>query len=212
MTGGFDRVAGIYRPLEYLAFGRMLERAREAFLSSLASSEAILLLGDGDGRCLEAVLRLAPRALVTSVDSSAAMLARARRRARALGAESRVTFEHADARRWRPAAGGFDAIATMFFLDCFTVEDVDRIVSALVPGLRPGGQWLFADFAIPPRGLPRLHARLLVGALYAFFRWRTRIEARALPPSEAILARHGLRAIEWRAYRAGLVRSVRLAR
>jgi ubiquinone/menaquinone biosynthesis C-methylase UbiE len=206
--GGFDRVAGIYRLLEHVAFGRTLQRARTAHLDVLRECRDILVIGDGDGRCLEAIVATAPDAHVTAIDASGAMLARARRRVAAAGAADRVTFRHVDVRRagsW--PLGHYDAVVTMFVLDCFTAKDVEAIVATLARGVRPDGVWLFADFAIPDRGWRRLHARLVVGLLYAFFRWATGIEAHDLPPSEATLAAQGFSLAGLREYRGGLIRS-----
>jgi hypothetical protein len=54
---GFDRLAKPYRWLEYLSFGRNLERCRFHFLPQLAGTQRALLLGDGDGRFAERLLR-----------------------------------------------------------------------------------------------------------------------------------------------------------
>jgi ubiquinone/menaquinone biosynthesis C-methylase UbiE len=210
--GGFDRVAGVYRLLEHLAFGRTLQRARTAHLDTLRACRDVLVVGDGDGRCLEAIVAMAPDARVTAVDASAAMLARARHRVIAAGAADRVTFQHADVRRVVWPDAGYDAVVTMFVLDCFTPRDVDAIVAALARGVRPDGIWLFADFVLPERGWRRLHARFVVGLLYAFFRWTTGIEARELPPSEAAIAAQGFSPAERCDYRGGLIRSVRFRR
>nr|MBP6717075.1 class I SAM-dependent methyltransferase [Acidobacteriota bacterium] len=141
------------------------------------------------------------------VDGSARMLSLAAAR---LTAEerTRATFEHADARQYDPGPRPFDAIVTLFFLDCFVEHDVRQLVSRLSPCLRAGGIWLFADFAIPARAPARWHAQLVVNGLYLFFRWRAGLDARALPPSEAILQTAGLVAADQREYRAGLIRSV----
>lgn len=48
----FDRLARIYRVLELAAFGRDLERARFELLPHLRGAQAILIVGEGDGRCL----------------------------------------------------------------------------------------------------------------------------------------------------------------
>jgi SAM-dependent methyltransferase len=140
------------------------------------------------------------------------MLALARARAARRGAAARVRFECADARTWRPDPGSFDAIVTMFFFDCFTAADVGRIARTLAGGLRPGGQWIYADFAVPARGLARLHARAWTALLYAFFRWETGLDARQIPPSETIIESLGFAAVEQHTFRAGLVRAVAFAR
>ena len=95
--GTFDRLAGIYRGLERLAFGRDLERARFCWLERLSACRSMLILGEGDGRCLERLVRVAPVAHIHCVDASAAMLTRAARRIAGTEAESRVRFEQADA-------------------------------------------------------------------------------------------------------------------
>jgi ubiquinone/menaquinone biosynthesis C-methylase UbiE len=210
--GGFDRVAGIYRLLEHAAFGRTLQRARTAHLEAVRGCRDILVVGDGDGRCLEAIVAMAPEARVTAVDASAGMLARAHRRITAAGAANRVTFQHADVRLGAWPSDGYDAVVTMFVLDCFTPRDAEAIVAALARGVRPDGVWLFADFAMPDRGWRRLHARFVVGVLYAFFRWTTGIEARELPPSEAAIAAQGFAIAAAREYRGGSIRSVRFLR
>jgi len=211
MGAGFDRVAGPYQVLEYLAFGRSLERARAHGLDRLRDCREILVIGEGDGRCLRALVRVAPAARIRCIDASAAMIARARRRLASSGAGDRVAFEHADVRDVDVPAARYDAVVTMFVLDCFSPSDVAAIAARLVRGLRPGGRWVFADFAIPPRGWARLRARVWVRALYAFFGWSAGLSVRALPPSEAILQAAGLTPVGARAFQHGLVRNVLFA-
>ncbi len=203
---GFDSVARIYRFLEYAAFGRTLLRARLAFVDRLRGSERVLILGEGDGRFLSALVELNAAARIDVVDSSAAMLRLAEQRLRPEDRD-RVRFQHADALQFDPAGHPYDAVVTLFFLDCFTAEQVDSLIARLSRHLRPGAVWLFADFAIPPGGLARWHARFVVGGLYQFFRWQTGLAARALPPSEAVLERAGFRCGARQAFRAGLVQS-----
>jgi ubiquinone/menaquinone biosynthesis C-methylase UbiE len=203
----FDRLARPYRALEYLAFGRALEAARFKFLDRLRHCRDILVLGEGDGRCLAAMLKAAPDARFRCVDASAGMIAGARERVSA-SAAGRVVFEQADAVDVDLPSARYDAVVTMFFLDCFTPAVVEQIIGKAMASVRPGGLWLFADFAIPDGTWARLRARLIVRSLYALFRWRTGIAARALPPSEALLQRAGWRPIDQWESRSGLIRSV----
>jgi len=76
----FDRVARPYRLLEYLTLGRTLEHTRFHFLPQLASRTRALVLGDGDGRFLTALLSQNPRLHAHAVDSSGAMLTLLRKR------------------------------------------------------------------------------------------------------------------------------------
>jgi ubiquinone/menaquinone biosynthesis C-methylase UbiE len=203
----FDRLARIYRPLEYGAFGRDLERARFCFLKKLRDCHAILVLGEGDGRCLEQLVRAAPDAQVDCLDFSPAMLARAEARLPA-DARARVTFRPADLLTAVLPDKNYDAVVTLFFLDCFTAEQTTEIVHRIAASLRPGARWLWADFALPPRGPARLRARLWLAVLYAFFRWQTTLSARVLPPAEELIAAAGFAREAEQVFQWGLVRSV----
>jgi ubiquinone/menaquinone biosynthesis C-methylase UbiE len=203
----FDRLAPVYRILELLAFGRDLERARFCFLDRLRDCRSILVLGEGDGRCVARLARIAPSAEIHCLDASAAMLARAAARVSKSAADTRMTFEHADvlARHFEPER--YDAVVTFFFLDCFTPKQVAAIVARVRVGLRPGAPWLFADFAVPARGIARWRARTGLAILYAFFRWQTGLAARCLPPSDDILRQHGFQLVVERGFQRGFVRS-----
>jgi ubiquinone/menaquinone biosynthesis C-methylase UbiE len=204
---GFDRLPRFYRALELLAFGRDLERARFEFLGRLARSRDVLLLGEGDGRCAERLARVAPAARIICVDSSRGMIERASRRIADAGAAGQVTFECADALSLTLDPGSVDAVATLFFLDCFDEPGVASIVARMDAALRPGGMWLFADFAVPARGVARLRARAWLGVLYSFFRLAAGLRVSALPPSEDVLARAGWSRIACREFQRGLIRS-----
>jgi ubiquinone/menaquinone biosynthesis C-methylase UbiE len=188
---GYDRLAGCYRLLETLAFGRALERARFRHFDHLHNRKRILLLGDGDGRGLALALRIAPHAQIDSLDSSAGMLTRASRR---LSPEelTRVTFLHADAFAASYPAETYDAVTTLFFLDCFSGEQVERLIERLRPALTKDALWLHADFALPPAGWARLRARVWLTIMFWFFRWQTgRPATQALPPAETLFESAG---------------------
>ena len=203
----FDRLARFYRALEFLAFGRDLERARFCFLPELAGCRSILVLGEGDGRCLARLVRLAPEARIDCIDLSPAMLARAGRRLEGTGGAERVRFIQGDALARPVPEARYDAVVTFFFLDCFTTPEVETIARRISAGLLPGARWLFADFVLPPRGWRRCRARVWVAVLYAFFHWETRLSTRSLPASEAALAAEGWRPERIRDFQQGLVRS-----
>jgi SAM-dependent methyltransferase len=205
---GFDRLARIYRVLEFLAFGSDLERARFCFLRDLAGCRRILVLGEGDGRFVGRLLGVAEGARIRCIESSDAMIARATGRVAGVGAAERVAFERGDVLGARFAPSAYDAVVTLFFLDCFTGTQVRAIVDNVRPAMAGGARWLFADFALPARGLWRWRARLWLGLLYRFFGWTTGLAVRALPPSEEILLSSGLRRVAERTFQRGLVRSV----
>jgi ubiquinone/menaquinone biosynthesis C-methylase UbiE len=203
---GFDWLARWYRVLEFTAFGRDLERARFEFLGCLSGCSDVLLLGEGDGRCASRLADLAPDARILCVDSSPGMIARASRRIPA-NAAGRVSFVCADALSFTPEPGRFDAVATLFFLDCFDAHGVASIVGRMGPALRPGAPWLYADFSVPDGGIARMRARAWLAVLYFFFRRGTGLRASSLPPSEETLGRAGWSRTHCRAFQAGMIRS-----
>lgn len=205
-AAGFDRLARIYRALEFIAFGRDLERARFSFLAELRDCREILVLGEGDGRCVARLVTIAPRAKIHCIDGSPAMLASAAQRLPP-EARPRVTFTCANALQLDLPPDRYDAVVTFFFLDCFTSEQTAEIVRRIRPSLRASSVWLFADFVLPRRGWPRLRARIWLYVLYTFFRWETGLGTRALPNSEEQLAAIGLRRETNREFQHGLIRT-----
>lgn len=203
----FDSVARIYQMLEFAAFGRLLSRVREAHLDHLRGCRDILLIGDGDGRALARLVAIAPEARVVSVDASRRMLDLAAQRIAAAD-RARVTFAHADARQLELTHASFDGVVTQWFFDCFTPAEVTLLVRRIAPALRPAGLWLFADFAIPRRGRGRVFGLVITSALYKFFRWRTRISASSLPPSEDEIENAGFVPIASASFAGGVLRSV----
>jgi ubiquinone/menaquinone biosynthesis C-methylase UbiE len=211
MTANFDSLSRPYRWLERIAFGGALERARFAHLDALSEARRVLLLGDGDGRFLEQLLRIAPEARVDSIDASAGMLRLAE--ARVTPADrARVSLQRADALTVPLRDAEYDTVVTLFFLDCFTPSETRALVQRVSSALEPRATWLFADFAIPEQGLQRFGARLVTGGLYWFFRWQTGITAQHLPDSEGEIAAAGFRATQAKSLAFGLLRSVMFRR
>jgi len=205
--GDFSPLARAYRALEFLAFGRDLERARFCFVRELRDCRHILVLGEGDGRFLARLAEAAPGARIHCVDSSPAMIELAAARLSGTGAETRVSFEQADVLRAKFDPETYDGVVTLFFLDCFTPRQVAAVESLVRPSLCGGARWLFADFALPAGGIRRWRAAAWIKVLYSFFGWTTGLTIRSLPPSEEILLERGFRRVASRDFQGGLVRS-----
>jgi len=198
------RLAPFYRWIEYCAFGRELERRRFAFLDRVARSKYILILGEGDGRVLSKLLTLAPHAHFDVVEISPEMIELARRRT---GDSVRIRFICQDARTVELAPDKYDAVLTMFFLDCFSERDARRLIDSVAEALNPAGVWLHSEFAIPDGGWQRWHARIWIATMYLFFRAATGLKIRSLPPIGKLFSDTGLRPIAWEDARAGLIAS-----
>jgi SAM-dependent methyltransferase len=126
---------------EWCRTDRTLAPVGEALLREIAAQVAglagprILDLGCGAGTTSLALADMIPGADVTGVDLSAALIAVARERA---GGRPGLSFEVADAARWAPADGGFDAIVSrhgvMFFDD--PVAAFSHIRALSTPAMR----------------------------------------------------------------------------
>ena len=202
----FDRVARIYRLMEYLTFGPMLEHCRFHHLPALQNSCRSLVLGDGDGRFLAQLLATNPTLQADAVDASPAMLALLRQRIAHLKALERITTTQADARTFSPPSRNYDLVATHFFLDCLTEPEVDHLITRIRPHLVDGAQWLVSEFQIPETGcLQKWFARTIICVLYAAFRLLTGLTVTQIPPWPEVLTRHGFQRKATRTWLGGLL-------
>ncbi len=188
----FDRIARLYRYLEYLTLGRALERCRNHFLPHLLVRRQALVLGDGDGRFLAGLLTVNPELCATAVDTSATMLKLLRRRCESVAprAGTRLRSFHASALQHQPAPDT-DLIVAHFFFDCLTQPDLDRLIGCIAGQVRPGAIWLISEFHIP-NGRLRMPARLLIRTLYLAFRVLTGLRTTRIPDYAKPLAEAGL--------------------
>lgn len=200
----FDRLAGVYRWLEWLSFGPWLAKCRGAFLDRIAGRRSALILGDGDGRFTERLVQGNLAIEVDVVDASPAMLEALMGRAGAHRA--RIRTQVADARRWRPEGDRrYDLVAAHFFLDCLTTEEVERLAGVVRPALLAGALWVVSEFAVPDSLFGRLAAGPLVSALYWTFGVLTGLRVQRLPDYHEALGKAGFRLMESRRFLGGLL-------
>jgi SAM-dependent methyltransferase len=206
-AANFDRVAQPYRWMEFVSFGRSLERCRCRFLPRLAGCRNALVLGDGDGRFLARLLAANPLLRADAVDSSAAMLRLLERRAYIATGDgvARLRTCHVNALDFIPKHN-YDLIVTHFFLDCLTEPELEELVRRLGPYAEAGALWLVSDFHIPA-GRMRWPARILVRLLYLAFRLLTGLRTSKLPDHARALSRAGFTRIAAHFSLAGLLTS-----
>lgn len=204
----FDRLAPHYRWMEWLLAGGKLQCCRTAFLPAVPRPRHALLLGEGNGRFLIALLRAHPGIRFTCVDASARMLqgTQARLKQEGIGAEG-GRFIHANVLAWIPPAAEFDLIVTNFFLDCFPPEALETVLSRVTGAAAPSARWLVADFREPPAGWRRWRARGILRLMYWFFRRATALPAKQLTPPDVILQRSGFKLVGRRLHDWGLLHS-----
>ncbi len=203
----FDRLAPHYRCLETFVFGDQLQKARVAFVREIGVPRRVLIVGEGDGRFLDALVREHPGASVDCVEASAPMIALARR-----SAGEQVNFIQTDIRYLTLSAGQYDLIVTHFFLDCFVCSTLQDVIEKLARAAAPGASWLLADFREPAGGWRRWHARLWIRSMYRFFNLTTGIDARQLVDPSVPLMTAGFERTGHRLWRFGLISSERWRR
>ncbi|HEX4120477.1 MAG TPA: class I SAM-dependent methyltransferase, partial [Verrucomicrobiae bacterium] len=203
----FDWLAPHYRWMEWLLAGKKLQKCRAAFLPAIPAPHRALVVGEGHGPFVAALLKAHPNVHCTCVDASARMLEATRDRLNAAGlAGARVEFVHADVLKWK-APGAYDLIATHFVLDCFRPDQLDRVSAQLAAIAAPGANWLLADFQEPPAGPAKWRARAILEMMYLFFRWATGLPASKLTPPDNFLARHGFLLRQRETFEWGLLHS-----
>jgi SAM-dependent methyltransferase len=204
----FDRLARLYRAMEYLSFGPMLERCRYSHLVQLTGARRALVIGDGDGRFVRELLIANRQIHADVIDASPAMLRRLTRRVSRAKTISRLTVACADARTFAPAATGYDLVVTHFFLDCLTATDTQQLIARIRPHLVPGARWLVSEFDVPAAGPLRVWlSRGIIAALYTAFRLLTGLAVREIPPWRQLLAHSGFTRTASHTWLGGLLTS-----
>lgn len=198
-----DRIAGVYRWLEFLAFGSTLQRRRCEFLDLIGDTRTALVIGDGDGRFLAELNKRYPNMEVDSIDFSARMVALARRRI----VSSRIRFLKADARTVPFPRDEYDVIVTHFFLDCLSEADAGAFIASVSAVAAENARWIVSEFRMPAHGWRALHATLWLKTMYLFFRLTTGLSTCRLPHYHETLRAHGFRLEREVTERFGLVAS-----
>lgn len=200
----FDRLACVYRWMEWLTFGPFLWWCRCAFLRQMRGRQRALVIGDGDGRFTARLLAENDRIRVDAMDASAVMLRALAGRTRPHQARLRALCM--DARSWQPQpAASCDLVVTHFFLDCLSTAEVESLARRVRSAMRPEAFWVVSEFAIPETWLGRWCARPLVWALYWAFGLLTGLEQRRLPDHPAALREAGFQLAERRTFLGGLL-------
>jgi ubiquinone/menaquinone biosynthesis C-methylase UbiE len=200
----WDSIARCYRWLEYLGFGRALERRREAFLYDVADARRALALGDGDGRALAALRKAmiasaTPVTHIDYVDISAKMLELARVRA----GTDQIAYYCDDALTCPLPDAEYDLIVTHFFLDCFDEKSLARLAARVAGAAAPRARWIVSEFR---------RSGWLVRGLYLFFGLTTGLRTRRLVDHHPVLTGHGFRLTRSESTWGGLLASELWAR
>ena len=140
----FDRIASVYDVMNSAMTAGLHHRwrARAADLAALEPGDAALDVATGTGDlAIELAARVGPDGEVVGADFSAAMLARARRKA------PQIRFEWGNALALPYADGRFDAATVGFGARNFA--DLDRGLAEMSRVVRPGGRVVVLEITTP---------------------------------------------------------------
>lgn len=200
-SANFDSVAWFYDPLTQLVFGNRLKKSQIRFLATIPPGSTVLILGGGTGWILDELFAHTPDCRVYYVESSRAML----ERARAHGKGFKVAFKSGS---WEQLPDiDFDAVITHYFLDLFSDRTLEQVSAAVNARLKQDGTWLVTDFVCSTTW-----HRVMLWVMYRFFRVTCGIDALQLPDWEGRLGRLGYVPKEYEYFYGGFMKSMRFAR
>jgi len=183
----FDKLAPWYHFLETISFGNQLQQCRISQLAELSAVKNVLILGDGNGRFLESLLKSTDNSEIESIDISRNMIELANTRITSLPNSSKVIFIHSDVFDWDFPKFKYDLVVTNFFLDCFTYPELTNLIEKVSLSLKPEGKLIYGDFNVPNSFCKKTLTSLLLFGMYLFFRIFTRISANSLHDPTSLL-------------------------
>lgn len=179
---GYDSVAWFYDRLAAVVYGRTLVRAQEYLLDAIPQNARILIAGGGTGWILEKIAtRHASGLSIVYAEPSVKMMERARKRNCGHNGVSFVDLPVEDL-----PVQEYDIIFTALLFDNMDEALAQRAFEHMHAMLASGGLWLYCDY----RDTGVWWHRLLLKAMYLFFRALRAINAQQLPDMEACFSAH----------------------
>jgi len=198
-VSNFDRVAFVYDKLAWFVFGEEITKAQRTYLQEISQQAKVLILGGGTGWIAKELLEVNSTCSIVYVEASAAMLNRTRDRMSDKDM-TRIQLVHSDK---IPADEAFDAVITNFFLDLFPTSKLEGIIKQIGSVLKPAGNWIITDFVDEGKWWQRM----LLRAMYLFFKLTTNIESSSLPPWPSMIEKDSA-SISATSFYHGFIRSV----
>lgn len=185
----FDGVASSYLFLETITFGNQLQKCRTSMISHLTNSKRALVLGEGNGRFLEAFCKANPLAEILVIDESPRMLDLAKRRIANANPpiNNQIEFRCANVFEILPLTGTFDLIVCNFFLDCFTSSEIGHLMGLFRQMLFGEGLLVVGDFRKPHSIFGKIIGEFILKFMHVFFQKTAGISATELTDLHAIL-------------------------
>ena len=184
-TNNFNAIAPFYDRLCRLVFGDKIRVAQAEAVRYMPPNSKVLIVGGGTGWILDEISRIHPSGIkITYIEKSDQMIALARNRQ--VGGDE-VQFLQTAIEDIRLDQDSYDVVVTPFILDCLSEPVLGTVFKKLDSCLRPGGLWLYTDFALTPES--RFWQQVTLKVMYLFFRLTSSIGAHKLTPVSGYFAR-----------------------
>lgn len=203
-TGNFDLLAPLYDFLAFLVYGRSIKGVQKALIKKISPGKKVLLVGGGTGWLIRELYEQVPPSDLFYVDASAKMIQMSRKVLKKLDPsfQQKVNLIQ-DQFENLVLPTDFDVVICFFFFDLFEKEAFAAVFDQLDNCLKKGGSFLVADFFI---GKGKNWQRLLVRAMYAFFRVFSQLKNRSLPPVQMAFEEKTYRLIFQKSYFKGFIK------
>ncbi len=176
-SNNYNSIAPFYDRLARLVFGNTLLDAQSCFLAALPDKGNLLIAGGGSGAVLSRLSGFS--GTVYFVDKSEKMIALAQKNA---PRELKIHFHAQDIFTFlEECSVTFDIILSSFFFDNFRQQQAVDIASRLYYRLAHNGFWQNTDFKYTAENAYYLPNRLLIKAMYLFFKMTAHIGTGRLP-------------------------------
>lgn len=180
---GYNRIARSYDFLSKIVFGKSLTQSQTYYLSSLARSKSVLVLGGGTSWWLNDFITTYPQVQITFIDASSEMIRIAKEKTNGSG---KINFIHGTEDSI-PMDITFDAVVVFYFLDLFTNDSLPGVIKKISQTLSYNALWLATDFV----NEKKWHS-LFLKLMYAFFHLATGLQTSSLPKWQVHLSNQGL--------------------
>ncbi len=193
----FNFIAKYYTFVSRLAFGNVLEVAKTSLYHKVPLNGKVLLIGGGTGVSLAYLLKLDSGLKIDYVDASSEMIKLAKLRVPKTHVNFICTPFEAHTSK------GYDVIITEFFLDLFTVAQIEEHIGSIKNKLNKEGIWIDTDF----RHSNHLSRKILIKGMYLFFRVVSGVKISSLADYLSILKGNGFMLKEEKIFKSGLITS-----
>jgi ubiquinone/menaquinone biosynthesis C-methylase UbiE len=195
----FDRVAFIYDFLAKLVFGKEIQESQKYFLGKIYDHSKVLVLGGGSGWLLAELLKAKPNCEIDYVEASERMIALTKKKVKN---EDRVHLIHGTEEDISLAIK-YDAVITNFYLDLFTMQQLDDVLKKIQSSIKSGGLWIVTDFV----DNKKWWQSILLKLMYWFFRITCGLEMQQLPEWNKSMEKIELKEVESKFFYNGFIKT-----